>query len=52
LHLAIDHHRKQLTVNLRGEVGGVFLRRHVSTRWSDMRAFLAEAPSSSAAESG
>lgn len=40
LYLAIDQHRKQLTVNLRGEDGEVLLRRQVSTRWEEMRAFL------------
>lgn len=52
LYLAIDQHRKQLTVNLRREDGVVVLRRQVSTRWPDVRAFLAEVQSGSAAEGG
>src|SRR5580658_8864408 len=40
LYLAIDQHRKQLTVNLRGEDGEVSERRQVSTRWKDVRAFF------------
>ena len=31
LYLAIDQHRKQLTVNLRNETGDVMLKRQVST---------------------
>ena len=33
LYLAIDQHRKQLTVNLRNEQGDVILKRQVSTEW-------------------
>ena len=33
LYLAIDQHRKQLTVNLRNESGDVLLKRQVSTDW-------------------
>ncbi len=33
LHLGIDQHRKQLTVNLRNENGDVVLKRQVSTEW-------------------
>ncbi len=33
LYLAIDQHRKQLTVNLRNEAGDVILKRQVSTEW-------------------
>jgi transposase len=40
LYLAIDQHRKQLTVNLRDEQGDVLLRRQVSTRWAQVREFL------------
>ena len=40
LYLAIDQHRKQLTVNLRGEDGDVVLRRQVSTRWQAVREFM------------
>ncbi len=42
LYLAIDQHRKQLTVNLRDEQGDVLLRRQVSTRWTEARAFFAD----------
>ena len=42
LYLAIDQHRKQLTVNLRDEEGNVLLRRQVSTRWQAVRDFLQE----------
>jgi transposase len=52
LYLAIDQHRKQLTVNLRREDGGVILRRQVSTRWPEVRAFLTEVRDQSAAEGG
>ena len=40
LYLAIDQHRKQLTVNLRNEEGEVVLKRQVSTEWERVRAFL------------
>jgi transposase len=40
LYLAIDQHRKQLTVNLRDEQANVLLRRQVSTRWQAAREFL------------
>ena len=42
LYLAIDQHRKQLTVNLRNEAGDVLLKRQVSTEWPRVREFLAE----------
>lgn len=42
LYLAIDQHRKQLTVNLRGEDGNVLLRRQVSTCWQAVREFLGD----------
>jgi transposase len=42
LYLAIDQHRKQLTVDLRNDDGSVVLRRQVSTRWEPVRAFLAD----------
>ena len=41
LYLAIDQHRKQLTVNLRNEKGDVLVQRQVSTRWDKVREFLA-----------
>jgi hypothetical protein len=37
LYLAIDQHRKQLTVNLRNDQGDVLLRRQVSTAWPRVR---------------
>jgi transposase len=40
LYLAIDQHRKQLTVNLRDEDGRVLVQRQVSTRWQAVREFL------------
>ena len=40
LYLAIDQHRKQLTVNLRNEEGDVLLRRQVSTQWDKVREFF------------
>jgi len=42
LYLGIDQHRKQLTVCVRNEQGDVIFRRQVSTRWEQVRAFLAE----------
>ena len=42
LYLAIDQHRKQLTVNIRDEKGDIILRRQVSTEWERVRAFLAD----------
>lgn len=39
-YLAIDQHRKQLTVNLRDEAGDVVLRRQVSTTWKKVRSFF------------
>jgi transposase len=42
LYLAIDQHRKQLTVNLRNEQGDVLLKRQVSTEWPRVRNFLQE----------
>jgi transposase len=42
LYLAIDQHRKQLTVNVRNERGDVIIRRQVSTRWETVREFFAD----------
>jgi hypothetical protein len=42
LCLAIDQHRKQLTVNLRNEQGDVLVKRQVSTEWPRVRRFLEE----------
>lgn len=52
LYLAIDQHRKQLTVNLRNEQGDVLLKRQVSTEWQRVRAFLEEVRGQSAPEGG
>jgi transposase len=41
LYLAIDQHRKQLTVSLRDELGDILVRRQVSTEWNKVREFLA-----------
>jgi transposase len=48
LYLAIDQHRKQLTVNLRNEQGDVILQRQVSTLWPRVRSFLEEVQKMSA----
>jgi transposase len=40
LYLAIDQHRKQLTVNLRDEEANILLQRQVSTRWQAVREFF------------
>jgi transposase len=52
LYLAIDQHRKQLTVNLRDEGGDVILKRQVSTEWKRVRAFLEELRDRSVSEGG
>ena len=52
LYLAIDQHRKQLTVNLRNEQGDVVLRRQVSTEWPRVRSFLEEVQKMSVREEG
>ena len=41
-YLAIDQHRKQLTVNLRNEKGDVLVRRQVSTEWKKVREFFTD----------
>jgi len=52
LYLAIDQHRKQLTVNLRDEAGDVILKRQVSTEWKRVREFLEEVRNRSVPEGG
>jgi transposase len=52
LYLAIDQHRKQLTVNLRNESGDVILKRQVSTEWKRVREFMEEVRSRSVPERG
>jgi hypothetical protein len=52
LYLAIDQHRKQLTVNLRDEAGDVILKRQISTEWKRVREFLEEVRNQSVPEGG
>src|SRR4030042_491879 len=52
LYLAIDQHRKQLTVNLRNEGGDVMLKRQVSTRWGRGRGVLGQIRRQSQPEGG
>jgi transposase len=52
LYLAIDQHRKQLTVNLRNEQGDVILKRQVSTEWARVRGFLDEVRKAGGPERG
>jgi transposase len=52
LYLAIDQHRKQLTVNLRNEAGDVVHTRQVSTQWERVREFMQDVQKRSVAEGG
>ncbi len=52
LYLAIDQHRKQLTVNLRDDSGEILVRRQVSTRWDRVREFFAWLRTESEAQGG
>jgi transposase len=52
LYLAIDQHRKQLTVNLRNEAGDVILQRQVSTQWARVRKFMEDVRVRSVPEEG
>ena len=52
LYLAIDQHRKQLTVNLRNEEGELLLKRPVSTEWGRVRAFFQQLRERSEPEGG
>jgi transposase len=52
LYLAIDQHRKQITVNLRNEAGDVILKRQVSTEWKRVRKFMEEVRNQSIPEGG
>jgi transposase len=52
LYLAIDQHRKQLTVNMRNEHGDVILKRQVSTEWPRVRSFLEEVRNTSLPDGG
>lgn len=51
-YLGIDQHKRQLTVNLRGEDGSVVLKRQVSTEWEKVRAFFAGLAEKSRPEGG
>jgi transposase len=51
-YLAIDQHKRQLTVNSRGEDGSVILKRQVSTQWEKVRAFFADFAAKAAADGG
>ena len=42
LYLAIDQHRKHLTISVRDEAGDVVHHQQVSTRWQPVRRFFAE----------
>jgi transposase len=52
LYLAVDQHRKQLTVNLRNEAGDVSLKRQLSTEWKRVREFMEEVRNRSVPEGG
>ena len=52
LYLGIDQHKRQLTVNLRGEDGTVILKRQVSTQWEKVRAFFADLADKARPEGG
>jgi transposase len=52
LYLAIDQHRKQLTVNIRDEKGDVVLKRQVSTQWERVRKFFDDLLDRSVPEEG
>lgn len=52
LYLAIDQHRRQLTVNVRNEQGDVLVKRQVSTEWSRVRNFLEDIRKQSSPEGG
>jgi transposase len=52
LYLGIDQHKRQLTVNVRGEDGSVILKRQVSTQWEKVRAFFADLAEKAKPEGG
>jgi transposase len=52
LYLAIDQHRKQLTVNIRDENGDILLKRQVSTQWKRVRQFFDKLRRQSESEGG
>jgi transposase len=52
LYLGIDQHKRQLTVNLRGEDGLVILKRQVSTQWEKVRSFFDDLAEKAGPEGG
>lgn len=52
LYLAIDQHRKQLTIEDRNEAGDVTTKRQVSTKWDRVRAFFEEYAARAQSEGG
>ncbi len=52
LYLGIDHHKRELTVNLRAEDGKVIFKRHASTEWEKVRAFFADLAEKARSEGG
>jgi hypothetical protein len=52
LYLGIDQHKRQLTVNLRGEDGSVVFKRQVGTQRETVRAFFAEPAEQARPEDG
>jgi len=52
LYLGIDQHKRQLTVNVRGEDESVILRRQVSTAWEKVRPFFADLAEKARPEGG
>jgi transposase len=52
LYLDIDQHKRQLTVNVRGEDGTAVLKRQVSTEWEKIRAFFADLAEKARPEGG
>lgn len=52
LYLAIDQHRKQLTINLRDEEGQILLQRQVSTVWDKVHRFFDDVRSRSEDQGG
>ncbi len=52
LYLAIDQHRKQLTVEDRNEAGDVITKQQVSTKWKPVRGFFDKYAARAQAEGG
>lgn len=51
-YLGIDQHRKQLTISLRDEQGGIVLSQQVSTQWDRVREFFGQMRERSAQDGG